>query len=349
MTDSEKSLKSVFNQFISGDSVHFKRIASGLIHTTYVVTTNRKSYLLQKMNTVVFPLPEAVMINTVKITDHLGEKPDYPYKVVGPFKTLDRKGFLYMSETGTVWRLFPFSHGITYERTSDPDLVFKAALAIANFIFFLDDMDPYSLEITIPGFHDPAIRWHQFKTSILSADPARLNSAAGLIETLKLHEGIYKEFASLNLPTRVVHNDAKLSNILFDQSSKEPIAVIDLDTAMPGSVLCDFGDMVRTMATNVSEEGDNKDDIAINQEMFRAIWAGFCQGLSALLTDIERKNLFHGAAYIILEQTGRFLSDYLSGDKYYRVKYPQQNLDRAINQYILFESLISRKNNLLKV
>ena len=347
MDDIKDKLQIVFNHFIPGDQISITKITGGLIHVTYKVTRNNESYLLQKLNTLVFPKPEVVLSNIVKITTHLAKKPDYPYQVVSPYKLIKGEGYLYRDETGAFWRLFPYLNGsVTYENTSDTELVFKAAYAFASFTSFLTEFNIMNLHPTIPHFHDPPHRWRQFEKAILKAIPHRKDGAAILIRDLEINKSIFREFASLKLPTRIVHNDAKLNNILFKRNSKEALAIIDMDTVMPGTVLYDFGDMVRTMATSFSEEHAQPHDISIQKDLFQTIWVGYCHGLRDQLTPFERGNLFLGAAYIILEQSVRFMVDYLTGDKYYHVDYPDHNLNRAKNQFALFKSLVSRKDYL---
>jgi thiamine kinase-like enzyme len=209
----------------------------------------------------------------------------------------------------------------------------------SGFEFF--DLD--RLYITIPGFHDLSLRFHQFKQSLHSKKYDRLLKAAPLIDQLKKREGYVSFFEvmteSEEFEKRLMHHDAKISNILFDEETGKVICPVDFDTCMPGYFFSDFGDMIRSMACSEDESSTNYNDINIRRDFYEAILEGYLEVMHELLTDSEKKYIHYSGLLIIYMQALRFLADYLNGDVYYKTTYPEQNFDRAKNQLTLLQRL----------
>ena len=320
-------------------------IGTGNINDTYRVELQRdgqrEAWLLQRLNHRVFTDPEGVMRNIGAIASHLGAQADFPLEVPVPLRTT-AGGLLHLDEAGNYWRMFPF-YGGTYapERLPDPAVAFEAAGAYGAFLRALRDFPADALSETIPGFHDTDRRWSVFET-VLASDPAgRLESVQAEVEALYAAQRVFAQISVLkrrgDLPLRVTHNDTKAGNVLLDQASGRAVAVIDWDTVMPGTVLSDFGDMVRTFAPDGPEDAGAT--VQVRLDVLEALCRGFMARTADFLTETERENLPLGALWIIGEQALRFLSDYLAGDVYYKIRYPEHNLIRTQNQLALFRAI----------
>jgi Ser/Thr protein kinase RdoA (MazF antagonist) len=209
----------------------------------------------------------------------------------------------------------------------------------SGFEFF--DLD--ILYITIPGFHDLSLRFRQFKQSLHTKNYDRLLKAAPLIDELKKrerHVSFYEVMTeSEEFEKRLMHHDAKISNILFDEETGKVICPVDFDTCMPGYFFSDLGDMIRSMACSEDESSINFSDMNIRKDFYEAILGGYMELMNELLTDSEKKYIHYSGLLIIYMQALRFLSDYLNGDVYYKTTYPEQNFDRAMNQLTLLQRL----------
>lgn len=324
---------------------------SGHIHQTFKVTVLQEEaeevFILQRFNQVVFQQPNAVMTNLGFINQHLRQQPSYPLIVLEPVP--DREGnLLYQDAAGEYWRVFPFiPNTFTLDRPERPEQARAAARAFGAFLRALQKFDATQLDVTIPDFHDSLQRMRHFWAIVKRADPQRIFAAKAEIELLTQHIKFFHHINALKLPQRVVHNDTKINNVLFDAATQEAVCVIDLDTVMPGTILSDFGDMVRTFTPTISEEERGAGDI--NIPIFEALTAGFLEAIHKGLSPVEREHLVDGAQWMTLEQALRFLTDYLAGDVYYKTTYSEQNLFRARNQFQFFKVLHRRENELKKI
>ncbi|MCB0533925.1 MAG: aminoglycoside phosphotransferase family protein, partial [Saprospiraceae bacterium] len=320
-------------------------VGIGNINDTYKVAFTvdgaAQSWLLQRLNHQVFTDPDAVMENIRLVAGHLNSQADFPLAVPSPLSGLDGK-LLQRDAAGNYWRVFPFYEN-TYapEQLPDAAIAFEAASAYGHFLGALQDCPAANLRETIPGFHDTGQRWDLFQ-EIARQDPVgRKASVSTEIEMLHGLKPVFDEVSSLKhsgaLPLRVVHNDTKAGNVLLDKSTEKAVAVIDWDTIMPGTVLSDFGDMVRSFTPDVVE--DTAGPVHLRKEVLDALMRGFLETTEDFLTSAERKHLMLGARWIVGEQALRFLTDYLAGDRYYKIRYPEHNLVRARNQLALFMEL----------
>lgn len=321
---------------------------NGNINDTYRIRVEQggvpADYLLQRLNHQVFKDPEAVMRNIVSVCNYLLRQ-DYGYRVVAPLAALDGH-FLQCDARGNYWRMFPFLDN-TYapEGQADADIAYKAARAYGAFARALRDFPAESLAETIPGFHDTDRRWDVF-LNVLDEDPVgRVKATQAEIEAMLGAKPVFDRISRLkksgDLPLRVTHNDTKAGNILFDNDSHRALAVIDLDTVMPGTVLSDFGDMVRTFAPDRQE--DAPEEVRLREDVLDALQRGFLEETGDFLQPAEKENLISGAAWIAGEQALRFLTDWLAGDVYYKIRHPEHNLVRARNQLALLRVVVSDK------
>jgi hypothetical protein len=337
---------SVIRDFFPDQSpISITKHGNGLIHHTVKLVMPSGKYLLQQINRQVFPHPDILALNIQRIHQHLATQAT-PFQLLEPVYT-HRKQAYAISPNQHYWRMFRFidqAHAIDKVQTEQQ--AFLAGQAFGSFIFLLRDLAPQHIQEAIPDFHNSLRRWQHFEY-ILQSDPrqrARLVRAE--IQVLQQHHSLFEYIAMLSLPTRLVHNDAKIGNILFSNTTGQALAVTDWDTVMPGTLLADFGDLTRSIINPVAEDHPNIQDVVINIPLFRALCQGFLQALEGILHPIEKENLIKGAQWIVLEQMLRFLTDYIAGDTYYAIHHPDHNLDRARNQAKLFMELLEHEDSL---
>ena len=340
-------LLEIIQQFRSFDAcTGTTPVGAGNINDTYRVDLLRddgrpESWLLQRLNHRVFKDPEAVMRNIRAVAAHLERQTDFPLLIPAPVPTLKGE-WLYCDEAGNYWRVFPFyENTFAPERLPEPAIAYEAARAYGAFLYSVRDFPAEQLAETIPGFHDTERRWLVFE-DVLEKDPVqRKQLVQAEIETLFEARGVFSRVDQLKrngeLPRRVTHNDTKAGNVLIDVQTGRAVAVIDWDTIMPGTVLSDFGDMVRTFVPDCPEDSDSL--VHLRMDTLEMLCRGFLEKTAGFLTPVERQNLPFGALWIIGEQALRFLSDYLAGDPYYKIRYPEHNLVRARNQLALLRAV----------
>ena len=313
--------------------VTIKKVESGLINSTFVLNSSNNSYILQAINTNIFPNYEKGLENILTVGNWLKRK-NYPYSFPLPIKGR------YLKVENEVWRLMPYvKNSISYNRVSSLNQVKSAASCLGEFYHHLSDFNTESLSITLPNFHNGNWIIKKFEEAFLNGDKKRLLTVKALINEVEKELPILNKWDKVcnSLPERVVHYDTKINNFLFDKKTGEVLALIDLDTIMPGCVLSDIGDMIRTYSNPVGEESKEIEKVVCNREIVNVIIKEFAKTVS--LEKKEKENLFFGGLAITLMQCVRFLNDYLNGNSYYKISYESQNLIRAKNQWALFLSL----------
>lgn len=321
-------------------------LGNGNINDTYRIEFQEDEqvfvFVLQRLNHLVFQRPWAVAENINRVTSFLKQS-EFPLACPAPLPTLQGK-FLYESADGNFWRVFPYlPDTVTPDGAGNPKVAYQAAKAYGAFARALRNFPAASLEETIAGFHDTDRRWEAF-LQVLQSDPAgRVGGSAPEIEAMYQAKPLFDRISALKksgeLPLRVTHNDTKAGNILFDAAMQQAVAVIDLDTVMPGVILSDFGDMVRTFVPDKTE--DDPGSLFLRMDMLEALEAGFLSETESMLNRAEKQNLLASGAWITGEQALRFLTDWLAGDIYYKVRFPEHNLVRARNQLDLFQKLMA--------
>lgn len=328
------------------------RYGQGHINDTYCVVCQPQEgdpirFILQGMSSAAFPHPEELMENFIGITSYLRKKiiaagGDPARETLSLIKTRDGKDF-YTDETGKVWRLTPFIENTDCFQSATPGLFEASARAFGRFQYLLQGYPAETLHETIVNFHNTEDRFAKFEAA-LAAD--KMNRAKDVRKEIRfvldreadcsvalqaLREG--------KLPLRVTHNDTKLNNILIDRNTHEGICVIDLDTTMPGLSINDFGDSIRFGANHSKEDEKDLSKVNFDLELFEAYTRGFLEGAQGSLTPAELEYLPWGARLMTLECGIRFLTDYLEGDHYFRIHYPEQNLDRTRTQFKLVSDM----------
>lgn len=316
-------------------------INSGLINSTYKISDNRKGILLQQINKKVFNHPEDIISNYNKIYSYL--KVSGSFSIPVPEKLIDQKDF-FKDENMNYWRATSFiENAYSPEIPQSTNEVYQAANCFGNFTKALAGFDISGLKIIIPRFHDLSLRYDQFSQAVENGFAERKNNSANEITELQKRKRLVDFYTEIikspEYKQRVMHHDAKLSNILFDLETKQVICPVDLDTVQPGYFFSDIGDMIRSMACSHSENSVEFNQIFINSDFYRAILNGYSEAMVNELTEKERKNIHYAGLMMIYMQSLRYLTDYLNKDIYYRINYTEQNFDRAKNQLTLLSRL----------
>lgn len=328
------SLDLVLNSFFQNiDDCKIIPFGSGLIHRTFFLQHDEGDFILQNINSNVFKNPWELMRNIQSISAHLQQK-NYPKSILKIKKTLDGNVLLQTSKN-EYWRIFNFiKDSQEFTNPESKEQVYQTGKSFGEFLTYLKDLSIDKIKPSIPGFHNTRLRFDNFEKTVLKNEFNRVQFAKKEIEQIRKWQFLITDFEDLKCPIRIVHADPKISNLLFDKNKKVK-AVIDWDTIMPGYILHDFGDLVRTMACEEEEESTNFAKVKISLPYFEVLKKGFLESTKSWLTEVEKDNLLLGAKVIIYEQAIRFLTDFLEGDKYYNTVYTDQNFNRAKNQIAL--------------
>jgi len=345
---------------IDGDFVLAESFGSGHINDTFAATFERDGsrtrYIIQRINRNVFKAIPEMMENIERVTAHVRAKlvsqgtDDIARRVLSLVPARSGSN-IYRDTDGNSWRAYRFiERARTYDVARSPDLAFEAARAYGSFQSMLADLPDPPLHETIPGFHDGPKRLNDFMQALDADAHNRAKEVRAEIDFLMKHAPIFdvlpKQAAEGKIPVRATHNDTKINNVLIDDETKDGICVIDLDTLMPGLSLYDFGDMVRTATCSAAEDERDLAKVTLRMSFFEEIVRGYLSTAGEFLTRIEREHLVLAGKMITLIIGTRFLTDYLSGDVYFRILRKGHNLDRCRIQFRLVESIASREEEM---
>ncbi len=349
------------NEILSHFSVDvtIEPYGNGHINDTYI-TVSSPRYILQRINTKVFKNPEQVMNNILNVTEHIRKKilangGDPDRETLRVIKTKTGENY-YRAENGDCYRMYNFiENSVSHDITERPEQLFQAGRAFGKFQNMLSDFPADRLFETIPDFHDTRKRFENLKDAIQEDKVGRAASAKEEIDFALSYEkevGIIVDALKDGLiPYRVTHNDTKLNNVMFDAQTDEAVCVIDLDTVMPGSLLYDYGDALRFGASTGAEDETDLSKIEFSLEYFEAFTKGFLGELGSAITQKECELLAFSAKLITYEIGIRFLTDYLEGDRYFKIHREHHNLDRCRTQFKLvsdIEKKTKKMNEIIK-
>jgi hypothetical protein len=354
----EHDIRSVSEQFhILGDFLSAEPYGSGHINDTYCVVYDQGGmpvrYIHQRINHNVFKNPPALMDNIRRVTEHLHHKlagkSDIARRVLTLVPTLEGRPF-YRDEQGHYWRTYIFiENARTYDAVTTPQQAFEAARAFGRFQHLLSDLPGPRLNETIPDFHHTPKRFLALEKAIEADVVNRATQARIEIEFALRHKAMTGVLQGARLPERITHNDTKFNNVMLDNTTGEGICVIDLDTTMPGLVLGDFGDQVRTTTSPAKEDELDLSKVTMQFPMFGALARGYLSAAHEFLTAAEKQYLVFSGKLITFEIGIRFLTDYLSGDTYFKVHREGHNLDRCRTQFKLVESIEQQEEPMQKL
>lgn len=344
-----KDLLSIVSHFeLKGTVEEIKPFGAGLINDTYKVKTQEQDapdYVLQRINHSIFQNVEMLQRNIGAVTDHIRKKleaageQDIERKVLHFLPTAEGKTF--WSDGESYWRVMVFiPNAKTYE-TVNPEYSYYAGKAFGRFQAMLADI-PDHLGETIPDFHNMEFRLKQLRDAVAENRAGRVDQVRPYLDEIEKRademckaERLYREG---KLPKRVCHCDTKVNNMMFDEDGTV-LCVIDLDTVMPSFIFSDYGDFLRTGANTAAEDEKDLDKVNFNPEIFKAFTRGYLESAREFLQPVEIENLPYAVALFPYMQCVRFLADYINGDTYYKIMYPEHNLVRTKAQFKLLQSV----------
>lgn len=353
-----KILESANSFKLDGVVISAVPFGSGHINDTFKVITdseNKQHYLFQKINHLIFQDVKALMSNIAAVCTHLKEK----YAHLGENEVLKRTmtiiptksgDLYYQDESGDYWRMFILIQETkSYDVLETEDQAYSGGLAFGQFQKHLADMDATMLIEILPNFHNIEYRLHNLKEAVRKDPLGRVATVKDILDYIFERESkmrtILESGRKGELPLRITHNDTKFNNVLLDQDDNVQ-CVIDLDTVMPGYVAYDFGDAIRTIINSAAEDEADTDKIVLNIALFRAYTEGYLQEAKDFLTNKEVESLIHGVHLLPYMQAVRFLTDYIEGDHYYKIKYNDHNLVRTKAQLKLVSELEKHQEEL---
>ena len=352
-------LFSIAGHFVDLQTIeNIEPLGNGLINDTYkIMVQGKPKYVLQRINNAVFTDVDMLQSNIEAVTGHIRKK----YESMG-LDDINRRvlhflkadtGKTYIVENEKYWRVMDFiADSYTYEAVT-PGYAYFAGRSFGDFESLLTDLEAPIGEI-IPDFHNIKFRLKQLEDAIAKDRVGQMREVEvqklvyrirAVADDMCLGERLYREG---KLPKRICHCDTKVNNMLFDKDGNV-LCIIDLDTIMPSFVFSDFGDFLRSAANTGAEDDENLDNIHFNMEIFEAFTKGYLEGTKSFLLPIERENLPYAATLFPYMQAVRFLTDYINGNTYYKIKYPTHNLVRTRAQWKLFEEAMAKKEEMRRI
>lgn len=347
--DLNEKLQEVCRAFrIYDEYVGYETIQMGNVNRTYKVNFLLpggvpKAFLVQNVNTYAFREPIGLMDNIDKVTEHIRAKcPDQT--CLHFHHTVDRKTYVVDGEN--FWRMTNFIPSVTFNSLRDPQILTNAGKAFGEFQNQLSDFDITLLNETIPGFHNTRQRYEKLERAIAEDKMGRVAEVQEEIDYLRSIQDMACTLTDLQrageLPLRVTHNDTKINNVLFSPDDNQALVVIDLDTVMPGLMGHDFGDAIRFAANKVEEDCPDYGKAGVDMDVFRAFAKGFLEKTASSMTQKEVDTLALSCVCLTAELCVRFLDDYIQGNPYFKIRYPEHNLVRTRCQIALCKDMISK-------
>lgn len=352
-------LKETYN--IPGEVSNVKRIETGHINDTFYVGIKNSDiedeYIFQCVNKYVFHHPELIMENIKHVCRYISEKKSDGFKMdcsIAEFLECPNGNNYIEDSEGSFWRIMYFvRNSVSYDKVENPDILRSAGYAFGSFQKILADMPISLLKETIPNFHNTRKRLDDLNESVKRDACGRAGALKSEIEFFAQHRSelvkLVEQMETGDLPLRATHNDTKYNNILIDKDTGKPLCVIDLDTIMPGLSAYDFGDAIRFAANYAAEDEKDLTKVGIDLNLFDVFADGFIAAAGDILTKNEIDNMALGAIVMTAECGSRFLADYIDGDKYFKISYPEHNLDRARCQIKLAQDMFDHYDEMKNI
>ncbi len=338
---------------IDGEYVSCIRYGEGHINDTFKLTVNDNGkevhYILQRINDRLFTDVDKLMHNIELVTAFCRKSVekrggDPMRECLTLIRTKDKKPYYFDGEN--YFRVYAFIENATsYQVVRDPKDFYESAVAFGSFAALLADFDATQLYEVLPDFHNTKVRYANFLRAVEKDVCGRKTEVQKEIDWVNAHKDLcgklVDKIASGEIPLRVTHNDTKLNNVMLDNATGKALAVIDLDTVMPGSLCYDFGDSIRFGCNPAAEDEPDLSKVNFRFDLYETYLDGYLSAVGDSITDEEKKGLPLGAVLMTYECGMRFLTDYLEGDTYFRTHRPKQNLDRAHTQFKLVDDMLS--------
>ena len=350
------------NFLVAGKFKSHSTIDTGHINNTFLVEYDIDGktvpYLLQQINTEVFKNPDQLMANIVSVTSFLRDKiiasggdPDRETLFVKPTFTGDN---YFRDSDGHYWRLYNYiDNTFSFDSIESPEVFYNAGFAFGQFQRMLADFPSDKLYETIPDFHNTAKRYAALRAAVELNAAGRADAVQEEINFAIARKKdafvLVDAIAAGTLPIRVTHNDTKLNNILFDRDTNKGICIVDLDTVMPGLSLYDFGDSIRFGANTAVEDEKDLSKVSLDLELYENYVRGYLTTAGESLVPAEVTYLPFSAKLMTFECGMRFLTDYLNGDTYFRIHYPEHNLDRCHTQFALVADIEKKYDSMMQI
>ncbi len=344
----QKYLNLIKNFNVEGQLLSVEPNGNGHINDTLLVKVETPEkgtarYILQAINSNVFPNTVGLMNNIIRVTEYLKKGIDDPRGAMDFVPALDGK-YYFIDKNGVPWRMYHFiEDAVSLELPESTKDFYECGFGFGNFQRQLDGFPAHELFETIANFHNTPKRYENFKKAVEKDICRRANSVRAEIDFVNGEEDFYPILTQSNekgiLPLRVTHNDTKINNVLLDCETRKAVCVIDLDTVMPGLSANDFGDAIRIGANTAAEDEKDLSKVSLDLDLFEAFTKGFIEGSGGILTQDEIMLLPEGAKMMTIECGMRFLTDYLEGDTYFKIKYREHNLDRCRTQFELVRDM----------
>ena len=338
---------------LDAPAVSCERYGCGHINETYlVVTESGRRYILQKISNRAFTDVAGLQENIAAVTEFLHTQTNDPYGALTLIPTDEGKMWLHWGENSD-WRVYDFIEGsVCLQKPETAEDFYQSAIAFGTFQQQLAGFPAHTLHETIKNFHNTPDRYRIFKEVLAKDVMGRAKDVQPEIEFVLAHEEVGSRLVGLlnagKLPLRVTHNDTKLNNVMLSETERKPLCVIDLDTTMPGLSAYDFGDSIRFGAATAAEDEKDLSKVTMSLDLFRTFTRGFLKACPGL-TEAEREALPLGAMTMTLECGVRFLTDYLDGDHYFGIHYPDHNLDRCRTQFKLVTDMETKWDEMMKI
>ena len=337
------------------NSCHISEFKQGHINDSYIIDVNGKcGFFLQRINHHVFPDPEGLIENLIKVNAAMKS---YFGKDANPYPEIIQnrnKKYYYKDHDGNLWRMMAFvpdSH--SFNIAENEVIAREGAAAFGRFQLVMNSEDPAEYVPTIKDFHHLGKRLLKLREAIDKDEFSRMAKAKDEVSFAldRMHFGTELDELLNNgkIPIRVTHNDTKLNNVLFRKDLDKYICVVDMDTVMPGTVLYDYGDMVRTFTSAAEEDEPDPAKVVFRTDIFEALTEGYLSELKDSLSEDEKKYLLFGGKIMLLMIGVRFLTDFLEGDHYFKTSRENHNLERSRNQFILLKQLEEKESDLLEI
>ena len=338
---------------VTGEFVECVRYGEGHINDTFKVTTEENGkethYILQRINSRLFPDVAKLMHNIELVTEFcrrsvLARGGDPQRECLTLIRTKD--GNAYCHDGNDDYRMYVFiERATTYQSVREPRDFYESAVAFGNFANLLADFDASQLYEVLPDFHNTKVRYANFGTAVQKDVCGRAKEVRAEIEWVKAHSGLCGKIVDAierkEIPLRVTHNDTKLNNVMLDDETGKGIAVIDLDTVMPGSLCYDFGDSIRFGCNCAAEDEPDTEKVHFVFDLYKTYLEGYLSAVGKGITQREKELLPWGAVLMTYECGMRFLTDYLEGDTYFKIHREKHNLDRARTQFKLVDEMLA--------